>query len=158
MEDKLEELKKKLEECQKKQAEYLAYAQRTKADFLNYKKEETERIIEFLKYGNLDLILKILPVLDNFEKAEKEVPIEEKDNKFLHGFLQIKIQLQDFLKNHGRIEEIKTINKKFDPNFQEAIEVIEKKGVESGTILEEIQKGYLFQGKVIRPAKVKVAK
>jgi len=158
MEDKLEELKKKLEECQKKQAEYLAYAQRTKADFLNYKKEETERIIEFLKYGNLDLILKILPVLDNFEKAEKEVPIEEKDNKFLHGFLQIKIQLQDFLKNHGGIEEIKTINKKFDPNFQEAIEVIEKKGVESGTILEEIQKGYLFQGKVIRPAKVKVAK
>ncbi len=158
MEDKLEELKKKLEECQKKQAEYLAYAQRTKADFLNYKKEETERIIEFLKYGNLDLILKILPVLDNFEKAEKEVPIEEKDNKFLHGFLQIKIQLQDFLKNHGRIEEIKTINKKFDPNFQEAIEVIEKKGVESGTVLEEIQKGYLLQGKVIRPAKVKVAK
>lgn len=158
MEDKLEELKKKLEECQKKQAEYLAYAQRTKADFLNYKKEETERIIEFLKYGNLDLILKILPVLDNFEKAEKEVPIEEKDNKFLHGFLQIKIQLQDFLKNHGGIEEIKTINKKFDPNFQEAIEVIEKKGVESGTVLEEIQKGYLLQGKVIRPAKVKVAK
>lgn len=157
MENKLEELKKKLEECQKKQEEYLAGWQRARADFLNYKKEEIERITELLKYANAELILKVLPILDNFELVEKKIPVEKKDDKFLQGFLQIKTLFQDFLKNQ-EIKEIKTMDKKFDPNFQEAIEVIEKQGVKSGTILMEIQKGYLLQGKVIRPAKVKVAK
>lgn len=151
------DLQKKLEDCQKKREEYLAGWQRARADFLNYKKEEMERIKEILKYGNENLILKILPILDNFEKAEKEIPDDKKNDKLLEGILQIKTQFQDFLKNQG-IEEIKTVGEKFDPNFQEVVQEIEKADCESGTVIEETQKGYILNGKVIRPAKVKVAK
>ncbi len=156
------DLKKKFEDCQKKRDEYLAGWQRARADFLNYKKEEMERIGKLLKYANENLILKILPILDNFEKAEKEIPEDKKNNQFLEGLLQIKTQFKDFLKNQG-IEEIKVVGKEFDPNFMEAVEVMEPASAEasagkSGAILEEIQKGYKLHGKVIRPAKVKVAK
>ena len=152
-----EELKKKGEECQKKKDEYLAGWQRARADFLNYKKEEMERFKEILKYGNENLILKILPILDNFEKAEKEIPDDKKNNKFLEGLFQIKTQIQDFLKNQG-IGEIKTIGEKFDPNFMEVVEEVEKSEVRPGIVVEETQKGYILNGRVIRPAKVKVAK
>jgi len=151
------DLKKKLEDCQKKKDEYLAGWQRARADFLNYKKEEMERIKEILKYGNENLISKILPILDNFEKAEKEIPDDKKNDKLLEGILQIKTQFQDFLKNQG-IEEIKTTGEKFDPNFQEVVEEVEAKDKESGTIIEETQKGYTIHGKVVRPAKVKISK
>jgi len=156
------DLKKKFEDCQKKRDEYLAGWQRARADFLNYKKEEMERIGKLLKYANENLILKILPILDNFEKAEKEIPEDKKNNQFLEGLLQIKTQFKDFLKNQG-IEEIKVVGKEFDPNFMEAVEVMEPASAEasagkSGAILEEIQKGYKLHGKVIRPAKVKVSK
>ena len=153
----IEELKKKLEECQKKRDEYLAGWQRARADFLNYKKEEMERIKEILKYGNENLILKILPILDNFYLIEKKLPENLKNDENLKGVLQIKTQFKDFLKNQG-IEEIKTIGKKFDPNFQEVVQELEKEGVESGIVIEETQKGYILNGKVIRPAKVKVVK
>jgi molecular chaperone GrpE len=155
--EKIEELKKKGEECQKQKDEYLAGWQRARADFLNYKKEEMERFKEVLKYGNENLILKILPILDNFEKAEREIPDVQKNDKFLEGLFQIKTQIQDFLKNHG-VEEIKTIGEKFDPNFMEVVGEVEVKDKKSGTMIEETQKGYLLNGKVIRPAKVKVAK
>ena len=109
-----------------------------------------------VKFAIVEMILKILPVLDNFEKAEKEIPANKKD-KLLEGFLQIKTQLQDFLRSHG-VEEIKALGEKFDPNFHEAAEQVESKEKKSGVIVEEIQKGYKIYGKVIRPAKVKVVK
>jgi molecular chaperone GrpE len=152
-----EDLKKKLGDCQKKKDEYLAGWQRARADFLNFKKEEIERIEEILKYGNENLILKILPILDNFEKAEKEIPDDKKNDKLLEGFLQIKTQFQDFLRKQG-VEEMKTIGQKFDPNFQEVVGETEAKDKKPGTIIEETQKGYLLNGKVIRPARVKISK
>lgn len=155
----LEDVKNKLEECQKQKDEYLAGWQRARADFLNYKKDESERVQEILKFANVEFVFKILPIIDNLELAEKEVK-NNKENKIadvVKGFLQIKIQLQEFLKNQG-IEEIETENKKFDPNFHDAVEAVEKKGFESGLVVEEIQKGYMIDGKTIRPAKVKVAK
>ena len=149
-----EELKKGLEDCQKKSGEYLAGWQRSQADFLNYKKEEAARIKELLKYVSEDMVLEILPILDNFEKAEKDIPQDKKD-EYLKGILQIKIQLQDFLKKYG-VEEIESLGQKFDPNFHEAVE--EAMGGESGIIVEEVKKGYKLNSKVIRPAKVKVNK
>ncbi|HDL75114.1 MAG TPA: nucleotide exchange factor GrpE [bacterium] len=149
-------LKKELEECKKQKDEYLAGWQRSKADFLNYKKEEMERISELLKYANEELILKILPILDNFNLATKEKNVLKND-QIIQGFLQIKIQLENLLKSYG-IEEIRTIREKFDPSIHEIVEQVEKRGRESGIITEEIQKGYKLNNKVIRPAKVKVIK
>lgn len=153
----LEELKKKLEECQKQKEEYLLGWQRARADLLNYKKEEMERIGELIKYADTELILKILPILDNFDIVEKKLSENLKNDENVKGLLLIKNQILDFLKNQG-VEEIKSVGKKFDPNFQEIVEEAEKEGVESGIVLEEIQKGYTIHGRLLRPAKVKVAK
>lgn len=151
------ETEEKLKKCQKLKEEYLAGWQRARADFLNYKKEEMERLREVLEYGSQELILKILPVLDNLEKAEAQVPLDFKDNEWVKGISQIRSQLQDFLRKEG-VEEIKTIGKKFDPNFHEALEKIEKEDKEPGEVIEEIQKGYTLNGRIIRPAKVRVTK
>ena len=155
--EKIKELKKKLQECEKAKQEYLEGWQRARADFLNYKKEELERaegLIEFAKEG---MILKILSILDNFEIAEKSLPQDLKEDRNIKGFLLIKNQLKEFLKQNG-VEEIELKGKKFDPAFCEVIEEIEDKEKEPGVVIEEIQKGYKINGRVLRPAKVKVAK
>lgn len=156
-EKKETDLIKQLEECQKKRDDYLKGWQRSQADFMNYKKDEMERIKEFLKYGSAGLILSFLPILDNFEKAEKETPKELQDNQYFKGTLQIKKQIQDFLKSQG-IKEIESIGKKVDLNLHEIVGEMEMKDKESGIIVEEMQKGYLIEDKLLRVAKVKVSK
>ncbi|MBZ9577625.1 nucleotide exchange factor GrpE [Patescibacteria group bacterium] len=145
-----EKLKKQLEEC-------LENWKRERAAFLNYKKEEAERVGEFVKFANQELILKILPILDNIYIAEKKLPRELKGNLWVQGFLKTKTQILDFLKKE-RVEEIKCLGEKFDPSFQEAVGEIKKPGSEPGIVIEEIKKGYTLHGRVLRPAKVKIAK
>jgi molecular chaperone GrpE len=146
-----------LEECQKLKDEYLAGWQRARADLINYKKEELERVGELIKFSANGLILKILPILDNFEIAEKKLPENLKNDENVKGILQIKNQILNLLKEQG-VEEIKSIGERFDPNFHEVVGEVEAKGKEPGTIIEEIQKGYKINGRLLRPAKVKVAK
>jgi len=155
--EEIEEWKKQLEDCQKLKEEYLAGWQRARADLLNYKKEELERMGELLKYASESLILNILPILDNFEIAEKSISEELKKEENLKGLLQIKTQIKDFLKNQG-VEAIDCLGKKFDPKLQEIVAEIEEKGKESGIVIEEIQKGYQMNDKLLRPAKVKIVK
>ncbi len=157
-EDKiLEEIKKKLEECEKKTVEYLAGWQRTRADFLNYKKEEMEKVKGLLGYASEEWVLKILPILDNFEVAKKRIPENLKNDETIKGFMQIKTQIQDFLKNQG-VEEIECLGKKFDPNLYEVVGEVEIKNKEAGIVIEEVQKGYTINSRLLRPVKVKVAK
>ncbi len=151
------EIERQLKKCQKLEDEYLNGWKRARADFLNYKKEETERIAELIKYGNEEFILKLLPILDSLHIAEKELPKELKNNQWAEGILETKNQILDFLKNQG-IEEIKSLGEEFNPSFHEAVEAVEKNNHESGIVIEEIKKGYLLYGRVLRPAKVKVVK
>jgi molecular chaperone GrpE len=171
----LDEHKQKLEECQKLKDEYLAGWQRARAELLNYKKEELERIGNLIKYAGEGIILNILPILDNFEIAERKLPENLKNDEnpegipppaepygaSLKGFLQIKKQLEDFLKSQG-VEEIKSVGEKFDPNFHEVVEEIAEVGPpqpkEPGIVIEEIQKGYKIKDRLLRPAKVRVSK
>jgi molecular chaperone GrpE len=103
--------------------------------------------------------LNVLDILDNIYIAEKELPKELENNQWAEGILKIKNQILDFLKKQG-VEEIESLGKKFNPCFHEASAFIEaltdKEKAE--TIIEEIKKGYLLHGKVIRPSKVKIAK
>ena len=153
----IEEIKKQLEECQKLKEEYLAGWQRARADFLNYKKEEMERMGEILKWANEELILKLLPIVDNFDLVEKKIPQGLSDDEHVKGLLQIRTQMKDFLKSQG-IEEIDCLGQKFDPNFHEVMEEKEAEGKDSGIVIEEIQKGYMIQDRLLRPAKVKISK
>lgn len=156
-----EEVKKeneKLENCCKERDEYLDGWRREKANFLNYKKEESERFQALLDYKEELLFLEILPVLDSFREAEKNIPeVEKKNNDFIKGLIMIKGLLLNFLKTRG-VEEMKCKGEMFDPRFHDASEMIESKTGKSGTISEEIFKGYLFNGKVLRAARVKVIK
>ena len=146
------------EELKKERDNYLAGWQRAQADFLNYKKEQNKRIEEVLKFANFDLIIRLLPILDNFDLIEKKFPEELRGDENIKGVLQIKTQILDFLKSQN-LEVIKiVVDEKFDPNFHEAIEMVETGGKEPDIIVEEIQKGYMMYGRVIRPAKVKVTK
>jgi molecular chaperone GrpE len=153
----IKEIQKKLEESEKKSSEYLAGWQRERADFLNYKKEEMERIGELLKYAVEEYVLKILPILDNFNVALKNLPENLKNDENIKGILQIKAQFEDFLKSQG-VEEIKAAGEKFDAKFHEAVEQIQMKDKKPGTVLEEIQKGYKINGRLLRPTKVKISK
>ncbi len=155
--EELEAVKKQLEEAKGKCEEYLNGWKRERADFLNYKKDEMERIGQLVKYSNEELILKIIPILDNIYLAESHVPEELKENNWINGFNQIKNQLCDFLAKEG-IEAIETFGKRFDPNFMEVVEEVKSEEEDSGVVVEESQKGYTMHGKIIRVAKVKVAK
>ena len=145
-----------LEECKKQKDEYLAGWQRAKADFINHKREEMERMEGIMKFAEEEMVLKMLPLLDNFNLVERNLSGKEKENETIKGILQIKLQVQELLRM-SNVEEIDLKGKKFDPNFHEAVETVES-NEDPGTILEEIQKGYLMNGKIIRPSKVKVAK
>ncbi len=151
-----EDLKKKIKEVEKQRDEYLAGWQRAKADFINYKKEEEKRVESLAVFLNGGVAMKLLPILDNFDSAEKGLSEELKNDESIKGFLQIKKQILDHLKEL-KIEPINAVGEKFDPHFHEAVEEIEEDG-NTGTILEEVQKGYKIDGVVLRPAKVKVIK
>ncbi len=144
---KVGKIKDKLKSCEKERGEYLAGWQRAKADLINYKKEQEQKNSQFFKFANENLIIEILLVLDSFEEAMKH----SKDE----GIKQLYNQLKSILKNQG-LEEIESIGKKFNPEFHESVGEI-KKG-KSGFVVEEIQKGYKLNGKVIRPSKVKISK
>ncbi len=147
--------KKELEKIIKEKDEYFSGWQREKADFLNYKKQEFERLKETLNIAKESLFKELIPVLDNFNLAQKAIPEEEKEKNSIKGLLLIKKQLEDSLKSLG-LEEIETIGKQFDPKMHEAVEEVE--GAEPGVIVEEVQKGYSFQDKIIRVAKVKIGR
>jgi len=132
---------------------YLAGWQRCQADFLNYKKNEAQRLISLVDYEKEAWAIELLKVIDQFEKAKEQ--IKEKDS-VIEGFLQIEKYFKDFLKSQG-VAEIE-VGKMFDPLFQEAIETEESKEAEPGEVLKVIQKGYKYKDKIIRPARVKIAK
>lgn len=153
-----EENTNELEELKKKSEEYLNGWKRERADFMNYKKDEMERIGQLVKYANEEIILKLLPVLDNFYLAEKHLP---ESNDFANGFSQIKKQLEDFLAKEG-VVAIETVGNQFDPNTMEAVGEVENSGdpdsAKSSEVVEEMQKGYTLHGKLIRPARVIISK
>ena len=139
-----------------KKDEYLENWKRERASFLNYKMEQGERTDEVIKFANQTLILEILNILDNIYIAEEKLPKNLKGNEWVKGILNTKNQILEFLKNQ-RVEQIDCLKKDFDPNFHEAVDMVESNS-KSGIIIKEIKKGYILNGKVIRPAKVKIAK
>lgn len=147
--------KKEIENLIKEKEEYFLGWQREKANFINYKNQEFERLKGTLSIAKESLFEEIIPILDSFELAKRSIPEEKKEDSSVKGLLLIKKQLEESLKGLG-LEEIESINKKFDPNFHEIIEEVENK--EPGIIVEEVQKGYSYQGKILRTSKVKVGK
>ena len=111
-----------------------------------------------LKFCNEDLIKQILPVLDNFERAIKQddTNLEDELSRFLEGFKMIYCNMQNIMENF-EVKSVDSIHVPFDPVYHNAILMEKIEGVESGMVVEVLQKGYIYKDKVIRPAMVKVS-
>jgi len=130
---------------------------RAHAEFENARKRMEKDKADYAKFANESFMLDFLPIVDNLEIAEKHIK-EAKDFKAVReGVDMIQIQIQQFLKDIG-IERIKTAGQKFDPNLHEAIETEESKDKEDGLIVAELKPGYKFNGRLLRPASVKIVK
>lgn len=139
----------------KKQVNYLEEWKKERASFLNYKASESSRIEDAIAFSNQNIISKVIDILDNMALAENNLPSDLENNEWVKGILQTKNKILEFLKGYG-VEELE-FSKEFDPNIHEAVEVVES-AKDSGMIVEVIQPGYTLNNKIIRPAKVKIAK
>ena len=122
------------------------------AEFDNYKKRTQKEKEEIYSIAKADVVMSLLPVIDNFERAEKF----SDDKNIEEGMALIRKQFNEFLKKIG-VEEIEAENKPFDPNFHNAVLHEEREDVEENTVVEVLQKGYKLGERVIRHAMVKVA-
>ena len=155
-EDIIADLKELLDRSEKEKKDYLSGWQRERADFINYKNKEAERIGEIAASGREEYLLKILPIIDNFNLAEESISEEKKNDQNIKGLLMIKNQLEAALKNEG-LEEMNRLGQRFNPECDEIVEITGDDKAIPETVIEVVQKGYLFNGKVLRPAKVKIA-
>lgn len=143
---------KELENLQIKLKELEEEALRAKADLINYRKRKDEEVSNMLKYSNADIILSLLPVLDNLERAiDKNVSEEIK--KYNEGVKLIYNQIKEILSSY-EVKEIEALNKEFDPVYHQSVSMIKDETKESGIVLEVYQKGYTYKDKVLRPAMV----
>lgn len=124
---------------------------RSKADLINYRKRKDEETSTMLKYCNSDLILSLLNVVDNFERAL--VLDDEAFKSYLDGFKLIYNQVIDIL-NSYEVKEIEALDKVFDPMYHQSVATKKDDTKESGVVLEVFKKGYTYKDKVLRPAMV----
>ncbi len=153
----VEELQAKLTQAESQAEENLNGWKRALADYSNFKKEQEKRQKEIIEFANASAVAEFLPIYSHYKLALKQIPAEAENQDWVKGVEQIQKQFQEVLKNYD-IEEIKTVGEKFNPELHEAVAHEEKEGFESDVIFEETQAGYTLGGKVINPAKVKVAK
>lgn len=155
--DELNMLRGELQEAKAKASEYLDGWQRARAEFSNYRKrQETDLVnLRFLSTGAL--ATKLLPVIDDFERASKTLPSALRDMSWIEGVLLISRKVQLILESEGvRAIEVKP-HDAFDPTIHEAVSHDAADGFNSGEVIEELQKGYKLGERVIRPTLVRVA-
>ncbi|WP_408954874.1 nucleotide exchange factor GrpE [Natroniella sp. ANB-PHB2] len=156
LEEEIKDLEKEVVSAKEEKEKYLKRVKRLKADFANYKKRMAKEKKKIVSNANKNLILEVLPVIDNFERALASSKNSDDFSELLEGVEMIYKQLLKVLTTNG-IEEIKTVGEEFDPNYHEAVGKVESEEYDSGIIVDEMQKGYLFEGTLLRAAMVKVA-
>ena len=129
---------------------------RQMAEFDNFRKRTEKEKSQMYEIGAKDIIEKILPVVDNFERGIAAVPEEEKSNPFAEGMEKIYKQLMTTLEEIG-VKPIQAVGQEFDPDFHNAVMHVEDEEVGENIITEEFQKGYLYRDSVVRHSMVKVA-
>lgn len=130
-------------------------ALRLQADYENLRRRSRQEREDLLKYGSEQLILALLPVLDNFERALNSSG--DGGEKFVSGVQMIHRQFIEVLTSEG-VTPVAAVGEQFDPNLHEAVMQVEDTGSPENTVVEELRQGYYLKGKIIRPAMVKVAR
>ena len=148
--------KKKKEKWEEKIEELEDRVKRQMAEFDNFRKRTEKEKSHMYEVGARDVIEKILPVVDNFERGLAAVPEEEKTNPVIDGMDKVYRQLMTILTDMG-VTPIDAVGKEFDPNFHNAVMHVEDEELGENVVAEEFQKGYLYKDTVIRHSMVKVA-
>ena len=155
----MDELIQEKEQSEKKAAEYLEKLQRLQADMENLQKITKRQIVTVTRHASENLLIKLLPTLDALQQATK---ITEEGNSMPPGEISIGLrmvlnQLLEVLKGEG-LEEIHAVGEVLNPENHEVVSSVETSDAPENTIVEEIRRGYLLNGKVIRPSLVVVSK
>ncbi|MDD5326493.1 MAG: nucleotide exchange factor GrpE [Phycisphaerae bacterium] len=152
-----EELLRQIEDLQKEKDELFGKLQRVSADYANFQKRTAKQTTDTIAYEKERIIKTILPALDNFEHTLQNAQSAESTEVLVKGVRIIYDQILDILKAHG-IERIAAVGEEFDPALHEAIVQKAEPEKEENIVLEEFQKGYKLNGRVIRPSRVIVNK
>lgn len=148
-EAQLEQLRQQLEEQQQRLL-------RVQADYDNFRRRTRQEKEEFAKYAASELVEQLLPVLDNFDRALHAAENSKDFDSLFKGVDMIFRQFLQVLEQSG-LKEMDAVGQPFNPEYHEAVMKVEDSEQEEGTIVEQLQKGYMFKDKVLRPAMVKVS-
>ena len=154
-----EDLDALLADTQRERDEYLDLAKRTKADFENFRKRMAAEVQAAGARGKAEVIREVVPVLDDLERAIQAAGLDpegDSEDGLAHGVLLVFRSLRDSLGRNG-VEAVDPSGEKFDPMAHEALSTVPADGVESGTVVEVMQKGYRLGEQLIRPARVVVS-
>lgn len=152
-----QDLMRELEKLRGEKEDLVNTAQRLQADFDNFRRRTRTEKEELVKYAVGDLVEKLLPVVDNFERALQAVEDKTELRSFADGVEMIFRQFMQVLEQEG-LTPVEAVGCQFDPNCHEAVMQVESEDHEANTVLEEFQKGYHLNGRLIRPSMVKVAR
>lgn len=154
-----ESVEAKLAAMEEELAQYKDRYMRAVAETENLRRRSEKERMDLLKYGLEGTFKDLLPVLDGFELAvssdQPESAVNQNEKSFYSGILLVKKQLLDTLRKHG-LEQLDAKNQPFDPNFHQAIQRVESAEHKEETVAGEFQKGYVLNGRLIRPAMVSV--
>ena len=150
----LESVTKALEEERARAEKYLANWQRSEADFINYKRRNEQERTEALNLANCGLVSDLLPILDDFERALRNVPEEVAESPWVDGVKLIYRKLKGVLEAQG-LCAIESEGEEFDPSCHDAVMCM---AGEDGKVIEQVQRGYKFRNRLLRPARVVVGK
>ncbi|OHB67950.1 MAG: nucleotide exchange factor GrpE [Planctomycetes bacterium RBG_13_60_9] len=153
----LEKLRQELDRVRQEKDELFTRLQRIYADYANFQKRVPKNIADTVAYEREKLIKSFLPVLDNFDRTLREAHSAQTIDAVVTGVEIIYNQMLNILKQHG-VEQIQTLNEKFDPERHEAMLGRQEPDKENDIVLEEFQKGYTLDGRVLRPSRVAVNK
>ena len=148
-------LQQSLDEQKARSAGYYDQLLRLKAEFENYRKRVEKEKIESRQWGKQEVLLPLLGLVDVFEQALAQAESAKDVKQVAVGLEFLHKNFSSFLKSEG-LSTVDVVGKAFDPHLAEAIEQIEVEDSQVGQVLSEVQKGYSFNGRVIRPAKVRV--
>ncbi|WP_298400600.1 nucleotide exchange factor GrpE [uncultured Chloroflexus sp.] len=150
------DLQNRLAQAEAQAAEYKDQWMRAVADYRNFKRRTDTERAELIRNAGAALILKLLPVLDDFERAIANIPPEIASTPWWQGTQLIAQKLRTILESEG-VKPIEALGQDFDPNLHEAVIYEEAEGQE-GKVIAELQRGYLLHDRVIRPSMVKVGR
>ncbi|MDO4167580.1 MAG: nucleotide exchange factor GrpE [Eubacteriales bacterium] len=141
-------LEEKIAELEEKRVRQLA-------EFENFRKRSEKEKSQMFEMGAKDVIEKILPVIDNFERGLMAVPEEQKEDSFVQGMELVYKQILTAF-DELNVKPIEAVGCEFDPNLHNAVMTVDDDDLESGTVAEELQKGYMYKESVVRHSMVKV--